>query len=69
MFWGHHKIGPYLGVISMHFKVFPYGQCTEWGIFFGVAKITNIFWGCLKFLIYFWGEGQMLGPSLSMQKK
>ena len=21
-FWGHHKIGLYLGVISMHFKVF-----------------------------------------------
>ena len=21
-FWGHHKIGLYLGVISMHFRVF-----------------------------------------------
>ena len=53
----------------MHFKVFSLGQCTELGIFFWVAKISNIFWGCLKFLIFFWGEGQMLGPSLRMQKK
>ena len=22
------------------------------GVFFGVAKISNIFWGCLKFLIW-----------------
>ena len=26
------------------------------GIFFGVAKISNIFWGCLKFLKFFGGE-------------
>ena len=38
-------------------------------IFFWVAKISNIFLGCLKFLIFFYGEGQMLGPSLCMQKK
>ena len=42
-------------------------------IFFGVAKISNIFLGCLKFQIFFGGgggggEGQMLGPSLRMQK-
>ena len=24
-----------------------------WGIFGGVAKISNIFWGCSKFLIFF----------------
>ena len=30
----HHKIGLYLGVISMHFR----------GIFFGVPKVLNIFW-------------------------
>ena len=29
----------------MHFRVFSEGQGTEWGIFFGVAKISNIFWG------------------------
>ena len=55
-FGGHHKIGLYLGVISMHFRVFSEGQGTEWGIFFGVAKISNIFLGCLKFLIFFLHE-------------
>ena len=42
---GHHKTGLHLGVISMHFRVFSSGQGTEWGIFFGVAKISDIFWG------------------------
>ena len=37
---GHHKIGLYLGVISMHFRVLY-----RMGIFFGVAKISNIFFG------------------------
>ena len=44
-FWGHHKIGLYLGVISMHFRILSYGQGTDWGIYFGVGKISNIFWG------------------------
>ena len=30
IFWGHHKIGLYLGVISMHFRV----------------QNGGIFWGC-----------------------
>ena len=55
IFWGHYKIGLYLGVISMHFRVDSQGNSTEWGVFFGVAKISNIFLGCLKFLIFFWG--------------
>ena len=42
---GHHKIGLDLGVISIHFRVFSYGQGAEWGIFFGVCKILNIFGG------------------------
>ena len=28
------------------------------GIFFGVAKISNIFWGCLKFLIFLGVNGR-----------
>ena len=32
---GHLKIGLYLGVISMHFRVFSLGQDTEWGYFLG----------------------------------
>ena len=57
IFWGHHKIGLYLGV-----KV----KVLNGGIFFfggggggRGSKISNIFFfflgggGCLKFLIYF----------------
>ena len=52
-----------LGVLSMHFRVFPLGQCTVWG-FFWVAKILNILLVCLIFLICFGGKQSMLGPSL-----
>ena len=31
IFLRHHKIGLYLEVISMHFRVFFEGQSTEWG--------------------------------------
>ena len=55
-FGGHHKIGLYLGVISMHFKVFSYGQGTEWGIFFGFLKF-QIFFGVFEIPDIFWGEG------------
>ena len=44
---GHHKIGLYLGVISMHFRVFSEGQGTECGIFFGLLKF-QIFFGVLE---------------------
>ena len=53
-FWGHHKIGLYLGVISLHFRVFSEGQDTELGIFLGLLKF-RVFLGCLKFLIFIWG--------------
>ena len=58
IFGGHHKIGLYLGVISIHFRVFSSCQGTEWGIFFGVGKISNILLGCLKFPIYLWVNGR-----------
>ena len=54
IFGGHHKIGLYLGVFSMHFRVFSYGQGIAWGIllgllnfkyFLGVIEIPDIFWG------------------------
>ena len=51
-FWGHHKIGLCLGVISIHFMVFSEDQGKKWGIYFWVAKISNIFLRCLKFLIF-----------------
>ena len=51
IFWiflgGHHKIGLYLGVISMHFRVFSYGQGMEWRYFGGLLKF-QIFLGCLN---------------------
>ena len=53
IFWGHHKIGLYLGVISMHFMVFSYGKGTEWVILNFVAKMSNIYLECLKILIFF----------------
>ena len=51
-FLGHHKIGLYLVVIPMHFRVFSLGQGTESGNFFGLPKF-QILLGCLKFLIFF----------------
>ena len=39
----------------MHFRVFSYGQGTEWGIFF-YTKISNIFLGVLENPDIFWGE-------------
>ena len=52
---GHHKIGLILGVISMHFRVFSYGQGTKWGIFFGSLKF-QIFFGVLEISDIFWAE-------------
>ena len=61
IFLGHHKIGLYLGVIYMHFRV-VLKVMVQNGIFFGIAKIFKYFLGCLKFLIFFfffffWGGG------------
>ena len=49
---GHHNIGLYLGVSSMHFRSFLRSS-REWGIFFrllefqffGVLEIPCIYWG------------------------
>ena len=53
-FGGNHKIGLYLGVISMHFRVFSQGQGTELGVFFGLLKF-QIFLGVLEIPDIFWG--------------
>ena len=46
---GHHIIGRYLEVISMHFRVFSgafsEGQGTEWRKFFGLLKYQIFIWG------------------------
>ena len=52
---GHHKIGLYIGVISMHFRVFSKSHGTEWG-FLGLLKF-EIFFGVLEIPDSFGGEG------------
>ena len=59
IFWGHHKTGPYLGVISMHLRVFFKGKVQKGDIFLGLLKF-QIFLGCLKFLIFFRSNGRCL---------
>ena len=46
-FGGHHKIGLYLEVISMHFRVFLKVKVQNGGYFFWL----------LKFQIFIWGAG------------
>ena len=52
--WGNHKIGLYLGVIFMHFRVLSYGQ--NRGYFLGLLKF-QIFFGMLEIPHIFGGEG------------
>ena len=56
IFGGRHKFGLYLGFISMHFRVFSYGQCTEWGIFYGGCQNFKYFWGVLEIPDIFRGD-------------
>ena len=56
IFLGSSQNWASLRVISMQFLVFFLGSKYRFGIFFGVAKISNIFLGRLKFLIFFGGE-------------
>ena len=54
-FWGHHKIGLYLGVISIHFRVFFKVRVQNWGYFSGSLKF-QIFFGVLEIPEFFGGE-------------
>ena len=54
-FWGHHKIGLYLGVISMHFRVFFKGNVQNMGYFWGLLKF-QIFLGVLEICDTFFGK-------------
>ena len=42
-FWGHHKIGLYLRVISMHFRVFLTIKVQNGGCSFGLLKCQIFF--------------------------
>ena len=56
---GHHNIGLYLGVISMHFRVFFKVKVQNGEYFFSCLIFIFFFGGggCLKFLIYFFSGG------------
>ena len=69
IFWGYHKIGLYLGVISLHFRVFSYDQGTEWGGgIFGVAKSSNIFLGAWNSWYFLWWTVDA-GPEPTYEEK
>ena len=57
IFWGHHKIGLVWGSFLCNLGSFLRPRYRI-GIFFWVAKISNIFLGCLKFLIFFGVNGR-----------
>ena len=62
-FWGDHKIGLYLGVISMHFWVFFKVNVQNWGYFWGLLKFP-IFFGMLEipdFFFFLGGGGGVNG--------
>ena len=44
-FGGNHKIGLYLEVISMHFRIFSEGQGTKWRIIVWLLKLQIFIWG------------------------
>ena len=54
-FWGHYKIGLYLGVISMHFRSFLKAKVQNGGYVFGLLKF-QIFLGVLE-IPDIWGGG------------
>ena len=45
IFWGHHKIGLYFGVIFVPFRVFFLSSRYRTGIFFGLLKFQIFFGG------------------------
>ena len=55
IFWVITKLGQFEGHFYAIKGLFLRSRY-RFGIFFWVAKISNIFLGCLKFLIFFWGE-------------
>ena len=57
-FGGHHKIGLYLGVISMYFRVFSWGKGTEWGYFLGLLKFQIFFGGAWNSRYFFGVNGR-----------
>ena len=67
IFWGHHKIGLYFGVISMHFRVFLWSRYRIGGIL-GVAEISNVF-RVLEIPGIFWGNDRCWARVYGWRKK
>ena len=68
IFWGHHKIGLYLGVISMHFRVFIKDKVQNGGYFRRLLKFQTFF-GVLEILDIFWGRTVDAGPAPTYTEK
>ena len=66
---GHHKIGLYLGVISVHLRGIFLRSRYRIGDIFGVGKISNTCLGCLKFLIFLGGWTVDAGPEPTYEEK
>ena len=66
-FWGHHKIGLYLGVFLCILGVFLMVKVQNGRYFFGLVKF-QIFLGVLKIPDIFFFRAVDAGPSLRMQK-
>ena len=67
IFWGHHKIWLYILVISLHFRVFSWGQGKESGVFFVLPKFQIFFWGAWNSWC-FWGWTVDAGPELTYEE-
>ena len=57
IFRGHHKIGLYLGNISMHFRVFFMVKVQNREYIFGLLKFQMFFWVLEITDIFFLGGG------------
>ena len=67
-FGGNHKIGLYLGVISMHFRVIFKVKVHNGGYFLGLLKF-QIFLGVLEIPYIFWGWTVDARPKPTYVKK
>ena len=65
---GHHKIRLYLGVISMHLRVFFLRSRYRMGDIFWVANVSNIF-RVLEIPDIVWGYTVDTGPEPTYEEK
>ena len=68
IFGGHHKIGLYLGVISIHFSFFLKGKVQNGGYFWRFLKFQTFFW-VLEIPDIFLGRTVDAGPEPTYTEK